>query len=249
MLDDSQLSVFNKIYSTDLLYSQDCWKLCGDAHCCSFSRYKAKFALIGRIKSQELPLLPGEYEYLEKRGWLDQFGTFEHKVIDYTLDHRTLRVESIISHKPHCACNHDTRPIVCRLYPLLPIFDIDGRVTGTDIFGIYEELEKMDHLEPACKLTEISFNELQKFLTISSAIGQSPEMLYYITAYRITLKHIALSLSKSGNDKNGSSFGLFEKALIRNQLINQSELKVQLISLADDFETRYGIQFQLCKAL
>jgi hypothetical protein len=161
------------------------------------------------------------------------------------LDHRALRVESIISRQPNCACCHDTRPTVCRLYPLLPCFDINGRVTGIDTFGIYEELEKIDNLESACRLTALPFEELQKFLTISSEIGRCPKTLYYITAYQITKRHIVSQLSTARSIKQKSSFALFEEALILNKLINHSELKSQLISLADAYQVHYGSQFQL----
>ncbi len=104
MLDEKFEAAFDKIYSTDLVYQPDCWQLCGDAHCCNFSRYKAKFKLIAKNHFQELPLLPGEYDYLETRGCLTQFSDFEHKVIEYTLDHRSIQVESIVSRRPNCAC-------------------------------------------------------------------------------------------------------------------------------------------------
>src|SRR5262245_64791796 len=99
--------MFDEIYATDLRYVTDCWTLCGDAHCCSFSRYKARFRLIAQTPFQELPLLPGEYEFLASKGWLAQFGDYDHKVFEFVLDKRCMRVESIISRRPHCACNHD----------------------------------------------------------------------------------------------------------------------------------------------
>src|SRR5262245_3943711 len=143
-------SVFDEIYSTDLRYLKDCWTLCGDAHCCSFARYKARFRMLARTPFQELPLLPGEYEYLKEKGWLAQFGDFDHKVVEIVLKAGRMHVESIISRRPQCACDHDIRPTVCRLYPLLPTYDIYGRVTGTVNLGIYEELERIQGLEPAC---------------------------------------------------------------------------------------------------
>ena len=59
-------SVFETIYSTDLVYAPDCWKLCGDAHCCNFMRYKSKMSILGKNLFQELPLLPGEFEFLRR---------------------------------------------------------------------------------------------------------------------------------------------------------------------------------------
>lgn len=246
ILDTSIINSYDKIYETDLVYIRNCWTLCGDAHCCSFSRYKAKFNFIARSHFQELPLLPYEYEYLAHKGWLTQFGDFDHKVIDYPLDNWTMKIESIISRRPNCACNHETRPTVCKLYPLLPVFDLEGRVIGIDSFGVYEELEEMDNLEPACKLTSLPFEELKKFLLVTGEIGRNPTVLFYISAYRIAKQHIRVQLSKARAAKSTkSSFSLFETALIRNQLINHSELKAQFNTLANRFREQYGSQFEL----
>src|SRR5215475_12212810 len=97
--------IFDEIYSTDLRYQKDCWTLCGDAHCCSFARYKARFRMIARTPFQELPLLPGEYEYLAEKGWLAQFGDFDHRASEVELGTGCMRVESIISRRPQCACD------------------------------------------------------------------------------------------------------------------------------------------------
>jgi hypothetical protein len=124
--------VFDVVYETDLVYVSDCWKLCGDAHCCSFSRYKSRFKMIARTPFQELPLLPGEYDYLRARGWDAQFGEHEHKVVEFSVGDLEIRAESIVSYKSGCACDHDTRPTICRLYPLLPVYDARGALVGVD---------------------------------------------------------------------------------------------------------------------
>ena len=138
-----------------------------------------------------------------------------------------------------------TRPTICRLYPLLPVFDDDGRVTGLERMGIYDELERMDALQPACRVTSVPFDELQKFLRISAEIGRHPKALYYIAAYRLVKEHICTRLTIAKQEYSGNSFTLFEKALIQKRLLDHYELKNQLISLAQRYEARYGIPFTL----
>ncbi len=77
---EGKYSEFEQIYATDLVYVPECWKLCGDAHCCNFARYKSRFKMIGCTPFQELPLLPGEYEFLASKNWLNQFGEHDHVV-------------------------------------------------------------------------------------------------------------------------------------------------------------------------
>jgi hypothetical protein len=245
MLDPVIVQSFDKIYATDLVYVSNCWKLCGDAHCCSFARYKAKFKLIARTPFQELPLLPGEYAYLQAKGWLAQFGDHDHKVIEYALDTCTLKIESIISRRPHCACDHATRPIVCRLYPLLPVFTIHGTLSGVETYGIYEELEQIEGLAPACQLTTMPFDELSKFLTITSEIAKNPHHLYYLEAYRLTKAHVRAQLLYAKSTQQDNVFFLFEKMLIRKQVVNHVTLKSTLQTLATQFRAAYGPRFTL----
>lgn len=245
MIDESLVQQFDNMYDTDLVYMKDCWKLCGDAHCCSFSRYKSRFKLIAQEHYQELPLLPDEYDYLKHKGWLGQFGDFDHKTVEYAFNGSTMRVESIVSRKPGCACEHDTRPVICRLYPLFPIFDIHGHILGIDSVGIYEVLEKLDGLQPACALTQLPFGELQKFLSISAEIASNPKHVFYCMAYRITIKHVRTNLMNIVNARSKSVFSLFENAFIRKKLIDDTELKQQLSTLVNEFQTRHVMTFTI----
>ena len=230
---------FETIYATDLVYQADCWQLCGDAHCCNFARYKSRFKLIARTPFQELPLLPGEYAFLKSRGWLDQFGDHDYKVAEFPIDGYTIKAESIVSRREGCACNHDTRPTICRLYPLLPRFDIAGRFIGTEPMGIYEEMEQIAALPAACQLTSIPFAELQKLLTITEAFAQSPLCLFYLEAYRRTKRHAADQLAAECRDGK-DVFSTFEARFIRGKLVDTEVLRQELSELKLAFEAHYG---------
>ena len=231
---------FEQIYQKDLVYVPDCWKLCGDAHCCSFARYKSRFRLIAQTSFQEIPLLPGEYQFLESKNWLTQFGDFDYKVVEYAIDGGVVRAESVVSRRPNCACDHDTRPTICRLYPLLPVFDITGRLIGTELLGIYEELEQIDQMAPACQLTSLPFDQIKGFLAITSQLGLSPISLFYIEAYRLTKRHVADRLAQRRPTAKGDAFTLFESGFIRRNLIDQDLLRGQLGELARSFQQHYG---------
>ena len=234
------LSGFAAIYDTDLVYVPDCWRLCGDAHCCSFSRYKAKFKLIASSPFQELPLLPREYEFLASQGWLAQFEPYEHRVLEFKLDAGIMKVESIVSRKSGCPCDHATRPTICRLYPFLPIFETSGRFIGTDLMGIYEEMEAIDGMEPACKVQDISPDQAAKLLTISEQIAGNLKSLYYISAYRIAKGHVANRLRNQQSMTKADVFAVFENAFIRGQISDREALTADLNGLFDVFVKHYG---------
>lgn len=240
-----QLIDFHRIYETDLRYIRDCWKLCGDAHCCSFSRYKANFKLIAQTHVQELPLLPGEYEFLEENGWTAQFQDFEHKVIAYQLDDRVIRIESIVSRRPNCACDQATRTTICRLYPMLPVLEISGKFVGVDRIGLYEELEALGDLIPACRVDTLPINEMDKLLTIVTAIASSPTAVYQLMAYRLAKNHVFTRLARDRKNSTVDVFSQFEMAFLRKRLFDHETLRRDLIDLADAFKAQYGEQFDL----
>lgn len=245
MITTAKLSGFERIYATDLVYVPDCWQICSDAHCCNFLRYKKRFKMIARTPFQELPLLPGEYEFMTSKGWLKQFGDYDYKVIEFPLNGHSLKIESIVSRKPNCACEHNTRPTICRLYPLLPIFDITGRLIGTESMGIYEEMERIAGLETACQLTSLPFEQINKFLAIVVELSKNPLHLYYLEAYRITKQQVSERLVARFLSSNRDVFAVFESGFIRRNLVDSEQLRIELNRLSRRFQNKYGDRFQL----
>jgi hypothetical protein len=194
-------------------------------------------------------LLPGEYEFLASKGWLGQFGDHDHKVVEFAIDSYTLKAESIVSRKSGCPCHHDTRPTICRLYPLLPTFDVNGRLVGTESIGIYEEMERIGGMEPACKLAALPFDEVNKLLAIADEIGKNPRHLFYLHAYQITKRHVSHRLAEVCDSQARDVFAVFESGFIRRNLIDTKLLQAALNQLAGRFESRYGDSFRLAMNL
>jgi hypothetical protein len=242
-------NTFEGIYATDLVYAPDCWKLCGDAHCCNFTRYKSKMSMIGK-GGQELPLLPGEMDFLKARGWTAHFGEFEHRVIEFPLTRSLMKLEFLVSASHTCACQHDTRTTVCRLYPLLPMYDVDGRLIGVDThFGIYEEIEAIDQMERACKIDRLPFGELNKFITICNLMAQNPTHVFYVMAFQLAKAFAVQRLREARQSiKPGvqvSTLRIFEGMFALKQLLDGKVMRAKLDELADQFQTRYGESFTI----
>lgn len=241
-LDAATRSVFDRVYSTELLYEPDCWKLCGDAHCCHFTRHKSRFRMMAKgAPFQEIPLLPGEWEYLSERGWTVQFGDHEFRADTYPAGGRQFRVESVISRRPKCACNHATRTTICRLYPVLPVYDGAGKVVGTDVLGTYEELEKLDGLVPHCKISAVPLDQVNIFLGLANALGSHPVFLVYLRAYQATKRHVFDRLAaKLAAGESGTAFHLFERGYLRRQLLEHDDLRASLAAIIHDARALHG---------
>ena len=245
----ASMADFDEIYGTDLVYQSDCWKLCGDAHCCTFGRHKARFRLIGRMSAQELPLLPGEHDFLMRRGLIESFAAHSHKCVEFRFGEYRLTVESLVIKDAACACRHDARTTVCRLYPVLPVFDIDGRMICVDRLGIYDKLEAIEGSGPICRIGSIPLTELPKLLGIAHAIARDPRSLFYVTAYHLAQSHAVRRVEAACQGAEGAAspnpFRVFETLLLNNKAVEASGLEADLVALARGFEARYGAAFQL----
>jgi hypothetical protein len=135
---------------------------------------------------------------LSQRGYLKQFGDFDHREMTYAFGDRSIKIESIISRRPHCACDHGTRTTICRLYPLMPAFDVGGRLTGIDTVGTYEVLEKEEGLARACRVDSLPFEQMAKFISITALISADPKALFYILPTRARAFEIPLGNIEGG---------------------------------------------------
>lgn len=232
---------FDALYGIDLVYRPGCWQLCGDAHCCSFARVKSSFRFLYRTPGQELPLLPGEYDWLKARSLHLQFGDHQHRALPYRFGDRTMTIESVLSRRPGCACDHATRTTVCRLYPFLPVLDVDGRFTGVQRLGMFDMLEELDGRERACRVDEIPREELGKLLAMAGVLAAHPLALFCTIAYRLAHEHLRERLQTLRQGRDATVFAVMESAFARRTLIDPS-LERTMIELADRIEDRFGVE-------
>jgi hypothetical protein len=133
--------------------------------------------------------------------------------------------------------------IPCRLYPLLPVFAVDGRLISTEPIGLYEELERIDGLEPACRLETLPFPQLNLYLGLANAIASDPVLLFHMMAYRIVKHHVAARLEAARGETGTSAFSLFERSLLRRRLFDHEGIKAELASLWTKFAECHGTSF------
>ena len=243
MLDSVSESAYEQIFSVDMVYGAQCWKLCGDGHCCHFSRYRRA----DESPVQEFPLFDGEYDFMASRGLLSQYASYDSHIWDVDLSvgqyrFQTLRVPTLGS----CPCEHSLRPTVCRLYPLLPKFELGKGVTAfDDCFTMYEEAEKLAGIPRACQIRSVNTTEINKLMRIASALYEAPRCLFSVMAYALQKKHVlARVVSHMAFQGQPVHRALFELEQSEN-LIDKDTLSDELDALAGDFAAYFGPAFSL----
>ena len=242
-------TMFDTIYSTDLLYKSECWKLCGDAHCCSFSRYKG-----GRAR-QNIILLPHEYAYMKQQGYLGQYNGANYLTETFQMTRAWLRLEmlSIETAPKTCPCTHAMRPTTCRLYPLLPVFEVGVGLVGVAIYyGLEDEIEKAVGMKVSCEIDRIAPIEIASFLKIANVIKSEPNVLFHVMAYDCVRRYVSNGLVRRQAEKTieptvaeiAMALPKIGCELLAGSLFDVNQLRSDLDRLAEAFADLYGPGFQ-----
>ena len=135
---------------------------------------------------------------------------------------------------------HATQTTVCRLYPFLPVFDLDRTVVSLERLGIYEVLEDLAGAERICQVDTIPEGERAKFSTIAAAIGADPVAAFYVDAYRIAQGHARRRFKELKGERAADIYSVFEMAVVRQRPIDHAALAAELEARASELEHRHG---------
>jgi hypothetical protein len=242
--------VFDTIYGVDLVFKPGCWALCSDAHCCHFSRYKSA----GDSAFHEIPLLPGEWAYLNRTGHIHQYESYRQLRLEVTLATGILAYESLRIPATQCPCTHDIRPTICRLYPLLPLYSPTSGLVGVDTsVTLFDVIEEVLGLPRVCRIEEIPLAELQKFMVLARALGSEPVLVFHLIAYKLvkdTLRRHLLQMVAAAGHPSGSRDEIaqritaFQRDLVA-KVVNWQAVKSELNELGNQFRAIHGDSFML----
>lgn len=241
---DGGSATYDVIYATDLVYQPACHQLCGDAHCCHYDRYK-RFGPPEERGTTVIPMLAGEYQWLDERGLLGQYPSHERqrsvfagRGADYVFE--VLKVPA----PEGCPCDHDRRPTLCRLYPVLPLFEPGRGLVGLDTnFGVFEEIEDLAGTPRACPLTATSFAQVQLLLRICAAISADPHCLFSLMAYAGSKRQFRRRVSDRMSARGISAYHALGELMAAGEVVDRGELASELDELLGRFRSVHGADF------
>lgn len=113
------------------LYEDGCWTTCNGGFCCSNNHPDFAFQLIP-TQGTTLLYMEAEYEFDRAHGKVPEFETHRRPPHELRLEFGGPRPLKLIQTPCHllgrCAGVID-KPLLCRLYPFIPVLDVEGRVT------------------------------------------------------------------------------------------------------------------------
>ena len=122
------------------LYEDSCWTTCNGGFCCSNNHPDFDFQLIP-TQGTTLLYMEAEYEFDRAHGKVPEFETHRQPPHELCLDFggpRPLRLIQTPCHLLGKCHGVIDKPLLCRLYPFIPVLDVEGEVTDLVPASVFE---------------------------------------------------------------------------------------------------------------
>jgi hypothetical protein len=170
---------WDQIYDEDGIYQEKCWADCNSYCCNSIKGFKFL------DNHQTIPFFPGEYEYLEKQGFLQSGFKETHNCTDLIINGEKHEVHTVKCILKGICSNHKYRPVICRLYPLFPRVDYYGKIEEfewlwpVDLF--WEDLARNNEsIVSPCKLNKYGMTTINRLIKMCAMLCEKPINIFYI---------------------------------------------------------------------
>lgn len=155
-----------------------CYEGCGGYCCTGFKNNNFNFF---SSEVMALPLLEKEYKQYIKSGGIKEKVELK-KIEEFRLKNsRILKIYWLYCNAKGLCDPHENRPLICKLYPLLPKVDSSGKILdffSASLFDLF--YDKFSH---PCLLISDSFEEVKEQLKISVKVLLDDPL--YIFAFRV----------------------------------------------------------------
>lgn len=243
---------WEQISSTHFVFEEGCWNSACQSLCCRASVPGANFRII-KERGVYLLYLSGEYEYHQKEKTLPLASGEESKFRTWKLDFgRSTCLEVVLAScwfEGRCV-EPAKKPLVCKLYPFLPILDLDGNLEELYLLNLFDLTIEARGFEKRCNILELraKYFDLWRNNTKALTTLQHPFFIFHFRAAKIFLENYLDELSKNEKlrGKQGKEFwDCWEIEYLTGRLLNQDAIRPKVANLYDLVIQKYG-ELALC---
>ncbi len=241
-LTESEIIYWDKVSRSEFIEEPGCYKKCA-SFCCRWDTPEMPFRIIP--KGGTLFYLPKEYAYLKAYGKVADAAPYSMEA-RFGADKPPVRV-----YYRHCAddsgCNRDfSRSLFCKLYPFLPVFDMDGELTDVKYISVYDVTAEFAGFETPCfvKSMKDKYKALWREGGGGAALLREPYVLFHLMAAALLHDNYTQNL-KSGSSlaslKGPEFWKRWEKEYLSGSLIDKGAFSEALSALYGKFTEKYKI--------
>ena len=232
-------ALWQKTMDTEFIIEHGCYNKCS-SFCCRWDSPNMPFRIIP--KGGTLFYLPKEYEYIKEYGKVTNNECY--KITAKCGDNKTITL--LYKHcNDDCNCNKlFSRSLYCKLYPFLPVLDINGKLLDLKYISVYDITADIKGVKTPCYVKDLKSKYLNMWQgNCDIDLLKEPYILFHLMAANI-LHDNYVEILKSNVDLlqlEGREFWKkWEKSYLSGRLINKEKLEHDLTSLHDNFISQYG---------
>lgn len=234
---------WEKIFNSEFIFETGCYKTC-NSFCCRWESKDMPFRIIP--KGGTLFYLPKEYAYISEYGKVTELEPFKMKAKFFD--------KEITLYYKHCNddanCNIKfSRSLYCKLYPFLPVFDIDGNLKDIKYISVYDVTAEIIKQKTPCYVKDLKEKYLKHWQENPETISllTEPYTLFYLMVGNIlhdnyvkTLTNNLELISLTGN----MFWKKWEKLYLAGKLINKAQLEHDIEILYLEMNKKYNFVYE-----
>ena len=243
VLSKEEICYWEKIFNTEFIFETGCYKTC-NSYCCRWDSSDLCFSIIP--KGGTLFYLPKEYAYISKYGKITDTKPFKMKSKFFD--------KEIYLYYKHCNddanCNIKfSRSLYCKLYPFLPVFDIDGNLIDIKYISVYDVTVNIIGQKTPCGVKDLKGKYLKEWQNHKETIAllKEPYTLFYLMVGNILHDNYVNTL-KNNQELMALNGGIFwkkwEKLYLKGRLINRQRLQEDIETLYTQMHNKYNFTYE-----
>jgi hypothetical protein len=236
------------IHSRPLIAVPDCWKLCGGGFCCSSTHPDLLFRLIPRSGTGTVVIyLEDEYAWLRANGHIvcgeEEGAAIPAFEFDFGGPSPLILRHARCGYLGRCT-GLITKPLLCRAYPFIPVFGLDGDLDDVLPASIVDATLEMKEGRRPCPIDDRKRLEtaLEKDAALSGALRHPYIILHTQAAAAFMASYRERLLGWEGfHNLSGPEFWqAWEMAYLGRRLVDRDTVAARVLNVYHALAARHG---------
>jgi hypothetical protein len=231
-----------------LVNEPNCWNTCGGGFCCSNGHPDFEFQLLP-MHGTTIIYIGDEYDYLKQHGrvheHLDPGQTVHRLNFDFGGPKELSLVHTTCRFLGHCG-PHVDKPLLCKIYPFLPILDIAGELEDVYPASIFEVTFLARGIHTPCSIWTSRKDKYVREFRENPALLEPlryPLIIFYLRAAKLFVDNYikCLRADERLKDLSGRDFWRsWEIRYLGGRLVDRDEMRGSLFAVYKEMEREFG---------
>lgn len=240
VLTEQDIKYWEQVFNAEFIFEKGCYNTCS-SFCCRWDSPDLPLRVIP--KGGTLFYLPKEYEFIKRYGKVTD-------ILPYKMKANIFNNQLQLYYK-HCNddsnCNIKfSRSLYCKLYPFLPVFNIDGELLDLKYISVYDVTFNLIGQKTPCYVIDLKDKYINIWNQSDSNIHllKEPYVLFYLMAGNLLHDNYVKTISANNElmQLKGKDFWKkWEKLYLAGKFVDKIQLEKDLENLYTQMQHKYNL--------